>query len=71
MLIKMTRRSTSEEIAAVEEKLHNWGFTTGKMVGEEITLIGVYGDISRLPAGEVHITAPSWLSVTLICFGSN
>ena len=54
MLIKMTRRSTSEEIAAVEEKLHNWGFTTGKMVGEEITLIGVYGDISRLPAGEVQ-----------------
>ena len=34
--------------------LHAWGYKTGKMVGEEITLIGVYGDISRLPTGEVE-----------------
>src|SRR5215475_5408114 len=26
----------------------------GKMVGEEITLVGVYGDISRLPVGEIE-----------------
>jgi 3-deoxy-7-phosphoheptulonate synthase len=54
MIVKMTRRATSEEVAAVEEKLHSWGYKTGKMVGEEITLIGVYGDITRLPTGEVR-----------------
>lgn len=54
MIVKMTRRATSEEVAAVEEKLHGWGYKTGKMVGEEITLIGVYGDITRLPTGEVQ-----------------
>lgn len=54
MIVKMTRRATPEEVAAVEEKLHGWGYKTGKMVGEEITLIGVYGDITRLPTGEVQ-----------------
>lgn len=54
MIVKMSKRATPEEVAAVETKLHDWGYKTGKMVGEEITLIGVYGDISRLPAGEVQ-----------------
>ncbi len=54
MLIKMRRDATPDEIATVEEKLHGLGFKTGKMVGEEITLIGVYGDISRLPTGEIE-----------------
>ena len=54
MIVKMSQRATPEEVAAVEEKLHDWGYKTGKMVGEEITLIGVYGDITRLPVGEVR-----------------
>ena len=54
MIIKMSRGATPEEVAAIEDKLHEWGYKTGKMVGEEITLIGVYGDISRLPTGEVE-----------------
>jgi len=54
MIVKMSRGATPEEVAAVEDKLHEWGYKTGKMVGEEITLIGVYGDISRLPTGEVE-----------------
>jgi 3-deoxy-7-phosphoheptulonate synthase len=53
MLVKMRRESTRDEVAAVEQRLHALGFKTGKMVGEEITLIGVYGDISKLPAGEI------------------
>jgi 3-deoxy-7-phosphoheptulonate synthase len=54
MLVKMRRDATPDEVAAVENKLHGLGFKTGKMVGEEVTLIGVYGDISRLPAGEIE-----------------
>jgi len=53
MLVKMRRDATREEVAAVEEKLHGLGFNTGKMVGEEITLVGVYGDITKLPVGEI------------------
>jgi len=53
MLVKMRRDATREEIDAVETKLHGLGFETGKMVGEEITLIGAYGDITRLPQGEI------------------
>ena len=54
MIVKMTKRATPEEVAAIESKLHEWGYKTGKMVGEEITLIGIYGDITRLPTGEVQ-----------------
>ncbi|MFQ5682816.1 MAG: 3-deoxy-7-phosphoheptulonate synthase [Candidatus Binatia bacterium] len=54
MLIKMSRNTTPEAIAKVEEKLHGLGYKTGKMVGEEITLIGVYGDISLLPIAEIE-----------------
>lgn len=54
MIVKMSNRATPEEVAAVEEKLHGWGYKTGKMVGEEITLIGVYGDITQLPVGEIQ-----------------
>ncbi len=54
MIVKMTKRATPEEVAAIESKLHDWGYKTGKMIGEEITLIGVYGDITRLPTGEVQ-----------------
>src|SRR5438093_8872329 len=53
MLVKMRRDATRDEVAAVEDKLHGLGFKTGKMVGEEITLVGVYGDISKLPVGEI------------------
>jgi len=54
MLVKMAKGATPEQIGAVEEKLHGWGYKTGKMVGEEITLIGAYGDITRLPLGEIQ-----------------
>lgn len=54
MLVKMRRDATPEEIRTVETKLVDLGFKTGKMVGEEITLVGVYGDISRLPVGEIE-----------------
>ncbi len=54
MLVKMARGATPEQIAAVEDKLRGWGYKTGKMVGEEITLIGAYGDITRLPQGEIQ-----------------
>src|SRR3989442_13930898 len=54
MLVKMRRDATRDEVAAVEDKLHTLGFKTGKMVGEEITLVGVYGDISKLPVGEIE-----------------
>jgi 3-deoxy-7-phosphoheptulonate synthase len=54
MLVKMRRDATPEEVAAVEKKLHGLGCKTGKMIGEEITLIGVYGDISSLPIGEIE-----------------
>jgi 3-deoxy-7-phosphoheptulonate synthase len=54
MLVKMRPDATPDEVGAVEEKLHGLGFKTGKLEGEEITLIGVYGDISRLPTGEIE-----------------
>ncbi len=54
MLVKMRRDATGDEVAAVEQKLHGLGFKTGKLVGEEITLVGVYGDISVLPVGEIE-----------------
>jgi 3-deoxy-7-phosphoheptulonate synthase len=57
MIIKMSRIATPEEVAAIEAQLHDWGYKTGKMVGEEITLIGVYGDITRLPVSEVEVMA--------------
>lgn len=54
MLVKMHPRASDEQVAAIEAKLHDLGFNTGKMVGAEITLIGVYGDITRLPVGELQ-----------------
>jgi 3-deoxy-7-phosphoheptulonate synthase len=54
MLVKMRPDSTDKEIQAVERKLEDLGYRLGKMVGEHITLIGVYGDITRLPAGEIQ-----------------
>ncbi len=54
MLVKMRRDATPDEVAAVEQKLHGLGFKTGKMIGAEITLIGIYGDISQLPVGEIE-----------------
>lgn len=53
MIVKMRRTATADEINAVESRLHELGYGTGKMVGTEITLIGVYGDISLLPTGEI------------------
>src|SRR5207245_9741116 len=54
MVVKMRPDATKDEVAAVEKKLHGLGYKTGKLVGTEITLIGVYGDISRLPVGEIE-----------------
>jgi 3-deoxy-7-phosphoheptulonate synthase len=53
MIIKMQTVATPDEIAGVEAKLHTLGYTTGKMIGEPVTLIGVYGDIFRLPQEEL------------------
>jgi 3-deoxy-7-phosphoheptulonate synthase len=53
MLVKMRADATPEEIGTVEARLHDLGFKTGKLEGEEITLVGVYGDISKLPVGEI------------------
>ena len=53
MIIKMQTVATPDEIAAVEAKVHTLGYTTGKMIGEQVTLIGVYGDIFRLPQEEL------------------
>ena len=53
MLVKMRRDATADEIGTVERKLHDIGFKTGKLEGVEITLVGVYGDISKLPQGEI------------------
>lgn len=53
MLVKMRRDATADEVATVERKLHDLGFKTGKLEGVEITLVGVYGDISKLPQGEI------------------
>ncbi len=54
MLVKMRRGAPPEEIDAVEAKLTGLGYKLGKMIGAEITLIGVYGDISALPTGEIE-----------------
>ncbi len=53
MLVKMKPTATEREVAAVEEFLHSFGVETGKMVGQEITLIGAYGDVTRIPQDEV------------------
>lgn len=54
MLVKMRPDSTSDEVKAIEDRLADLGYKTGLLVGEEITLIGIYGDISRLPHGEIE-----------------
>ena len=54
MIIKMQSVATAAEVEAIEVKLHTLGYKTGKMIGEMVTLIGVYGDISRLPHGELE-----------------
>ncbi len=54
MLVKMRPDATPREIGAVEQKLKDLGYRLGKMVGEQITLIGVYGDITQLPTGEIE-----------------
>src|SRR5215510_12334581 len=54
MLVKMRRGATADEVRAIEHRLADLGYKTGLLVGEEITLVGVYGDISRLPTGEIE-----------------
>jgi 3-deoxy-7-phosphoheptulonate synthase len=54
MLVKMRRGATADEVRAIEDRLADLGYKTGILVGEEITLVGVYGDISRLPTGEIE-----------------
>ena len=53
MLVKMRRDATPDEVKTVEAKLHDLGFNTGRLEGTELTLVGVYGDISKLPSGEI------------------
>jgi 3-deoxy-7-phosphoheptulonate synthase len=53
MIVKMSHVATAKEIDAVESKLHKLGYKTGKMIGEQVTLIGVYGDIFKLPQDDV------------------
>jgi len=53
MIVKMSSIATDAEVTAIETKLHALGYKTGKMIGEQVTLIGVYGDISRLPQEEL------------------
>jgi 3-deoxy-7-phosphoheptulonate synthase len=53
MLVKMRRDATPDEVKTVEAKLHDLGFKTGRLEGTELTLVGVYGDISKLPSGEI------------------
>src|SRR5262249_15309979 len=52
MLVKMRRDATPDEVKTVESKLHDLGFKTGRLEGTELTLVGVYGDISELPGVE-------------------
>lgn len=54
MIVKMRPGALPEEIEAIDEKLHRLGYKTGRMVGEQVTLIGVYGDISALPTEELE-----------------
>jgi 3-deoxy-7-phosphoheptulonate synthase len=54
MLVKMRRDATPDEVTTVESKLHDLGFKTGRLEGTELTLVGVYGDISKLPSGEIE-----------------
>jgi len=54
MLVKMRRDATADEVKTVEGKLHDLGFKTGRLEGTELTLVGVYGDISKLPSGEIE-----------------
>ena len=53
MIVKMSPTATPAEIEAIEAKLHEFGYKTGKMIGEMVTLVGVYGDISRLPQDQL------------------
>jgi 3-deoxy-7-phosphoheptulonate synthase len=53
MIVKMSSIATDAEIQAVDARLHALGYKTGKMIGEQVTLLGVYGDISRLPTEEI------------------
>jgi len=53
MIVKMSSIATDAEIQAVDARLHALGYKTGKMIGEQVTLIGVYGDIFRLPTEEI------------------
>lgn len=57
MIVKMRRNATHEEVLAVETKLNNASFKTGRMQGDEITVIGVYGDITSLPREEISALA--------------
>ncbi|MEO2006245.1 MAG: 3-deoxy-7-phosphoheptulonate synthase [Candidatus Poribacteria bacterium] len=54
MIVKMRRTATDNEIAAVESMLVERGYTTGKLVGTDRTLIGVYGDVSQLSQPDVQ-----------------
>jgi 3-deoxy-7-phosphoheptulonate synthase len=54
MIVKMRRTATDNEIAAVESMLVDRGYTTGKLVGTDRTLVGVYGDVSQLSQPDVQ-----------------
>jgi 3-deoxy-7-phosphoheptulonate synthase len=54
MLVKMRPGATTDEVRAITDRLADLGYRTGTLVGEEITLIGIYGDISRLQTAEIE-----------------
>lgn len=54
MLVKMRPDATRDEVQAVEDRLIDLGYRLGKMEGDQITLIGVYGDITQLPTSEIQ-----------------
>ena len=53
MIVKMRRSAAEHEIEAVERRLEDLGYDTGKLTGSDHTLIGVYGDISQLPRNDI------------------
>ena len=53
MIIKMRRSATKQEIDAVETRLRELNYALGKLVGTDHTLIGVYGDVTQVPRGDI------------------
>ena len=53
MIVKMSAHATATEVDAIEAKLRDLGYGVGKMIGSQVTLLGVYGDIFKLPQDDI------------------